>query len=218
MRAILMMARAPRPGAVMTRLEPLLGPDGCARLHAELVRHTTAWALDAADGVWLAYSPADAVLELREIVPEQVAMFAQIEGSLAERTHRAIEEVFDAGGGPLAVIATDAPLLGPSHVEAAWRALARGRDVCIAPTLDGGFSLLALARPLAAVLELPSEAWTCRDGLALMLRALHRGGCAIELLDAAADLDTPADALELCDHVRCPPAISAALHRRLVAA
>lgn len=32
--AVVIMARAPVPGAVKTRLEPLLGPVGCARLQA----------------------------------------------------------------------------------------------------------------------------------------------------------------------------------------
>ena len=35
--AALVMARAPRAGEVKTRLEPLLGPEGCARLQAELL-------------------------------------------------------------------------------------------------------------------------------------------------------------------------------------
>lgn len=39
---ILVMAKAPRPGTVKTRLHPLLGPQRCAKLQAELIRHTMA--------------------------------------------------------------------------------------------------------------------------------------------------------------------------------
>ncbi|MGH3438892.1 MAG: hypothetical protein ACRDRN_20775 [Sciscionella sp.] len=35
MTAVLVMAKAPHPGAVKTRLQPPLGPAGCARLPAE---------------------------------------------------------------------------------------------------------------------------------------------------------------------------------------
>ena len=37
---VLVFARAPQPGRVMTRLQPVLGTEGCAELHARLVRLT----------------------------------------------------------------------------------------------------------------------------------------------------------------------------------
>ena len=47
MSAALVMAKAPRAGEVKTRLEPLLGPEGCARLQAALIRNAVGWALGA---------------------------------------------------------------------------------------------------------------------------------------------------------------------------
>lgn len=38
--SVLIMAKAPRPGSVKTRLHPLLLPERCAALQAELIRHT----------------------------------------------------------------------------------------------------------------------------------------------------------------------------------
>src|SRR5262245_39172066 len=37
---VVVFAKAPQPGAVKTRLVPLLGEDGAAALHVKLVRHT----------------------------------------------------------------------------------------------------------------------------------------------------------------------------------
>jgi rSAM/selenodomain-associated transferase 1 len=213
MSAVLIMARAPRPGAVKTRLEPLLGGDGCARLQTELIRHTASWAASAAHRAWLAFAPADARAELSALVPADVELFPQAAGDLGARLRHATQLVFDAGGGSVTVIGTDAPLLGPGHVLAAETALAAGRDACIVPALDGGYALIALARPMPLAFQLPAEAWGGPQVLELTLRALHRHDRAIELLDAVGDLDTPADALELRDHVRCPLAVRAALHR-----
>src|SRR5947209_6310424 len=44
---IAVFAKAPIPGAVKTRLVPLLGADRAARLHASLVRHALATAREA---------------------------------------------------------------------------------------------------------------------------------------------------------------------------
>ncbi len=41
----------------------------------------------------------------------------------------------------------------------AEHALAVGHDACLVPTVDGGYALIALARPTPAAFDLPSEAW-----------------------------------------------------------
>ena len=59
--AVLVMARAPRPGKTKTRLEPLVGPEGCARLQAALITRTVEWAREEARAdVFVAFTPADA--------------------------------------------------------------------------------------------------------------------------------------------------------------
>lgn len=75
--AILIMARAPRPGACKTRLEPLLGADGCAVLQAQLIRHTAEWAQASGRPVWVAFDPPDAEPQIAAHVPVPVALFAQ---------------------------------------------------------------------------------------------------------------------------------------------
>ena len=48
--ALIVFARAPVPGRVKTRLVPLLGEQGAARLHAQLVERTLRTALAAGFG------------------------------------------------------------------------------------------------------------------------------------------------------------------------
>ncbi len=209
MTGILVMARAPRPGRAKTRLEPLLGAAGCARLQAALVRHTAAWAGAAARRAWLAYTPPDARDEIAALAPPPTLLFAQRGRDLGERLAHAAGRAH--GSGSLIVIGTDAPLLGAPHVRAARRALRGGRDVCLVPALDGGYALIALARPAPEAFRLPSDAWGGPDVLELTVRALDRAQLSHALLDPVADLDTPSDALALRDDARCPPEVRAAL-------
>ena len=208
---VLIMARAPRPGEVKTRLEPLLGPGGCARLQAELIRHPSHWVAASAPASWLAFTPADARQEVRRLVRATVSLFAQEGQDLGERLGHATELAFRAHRGALAVIGTDAPELGPVHVRFAERALAEGHDTCLIPTLDGGYALIALTRPTPLAFELPSEAWGGPDVLDLTLIALRAAGRSTAVLEPVRDLDTPEDARYVAADPRCPETIRRAL-------
>ena len=74
--AVLVMARAPRPGEAKTRLEPLLGREGCARLQAALIARAVAWAGEVGCEPWVACTPGDARDELAACAPG-AAGFAQ---------------------------------------------------------------------------------------------------------------------------------------------
>ncbi len=211
------MAKAPRPGSTKTRLEPLLGSEGCARLQTELVRHAAAWAAGCVRRPWLSFTPPDARAELAGLVPPAVRLFAQEPGDLGARLSRATEHVFRRHRGPLAVIGTDAPELGPAHLQFAEHTLAAGHDACLVPTLDGGYALIALARPTPAAFALAPSAWGGPDVLELTIRALHAAGLKCALLEPARDLDTPADARYVAADPRCPPVIRRLLRDRRAA-
>jgi uncharacterized protein len=208
---VLIMARAPWPGTAKTRLEPLLGPDGCARLQAELIRHTAGWVARCTRRAWLAFTPPGALAEFAALVPRGVRLFPQEGADLGERLRNATELVSSAHDGPLAVIGTDAPELGPVRLRFAERAVATGHDACLIPTLDGGYALIALACPTPAAFDLPPESWGGPDVLELTLIALERAGRSSVSLDPVRDLDTPTDADHVAADPRCPEAIRHAL-------
>lgn len=205
--ALLIMARAPRAGRVKTRLQPLLGPEGCARLQTELIRHTVGWAGDVARSGWLAFTPTGACAEIRALVPHTMRLFAQEGEDLGRRLRHATDVVFGRHRGPIAVIGTDAPELGPVHVRFAEHALTQGNDASLIPALDGGYALIALARPIPRAFDLPADAWGGPNVLDLTLRALRDGGCSAAVLEPVRDLDTPDDARSVAADPRCPEAI-----------
>ncbi|WP_249011916.1 TIGR04282 family arsenosugar biosynthesis glycosyltransferase [Conexibacter sp. DBS9H8] len=208
---VLIMAKAPLPGRVKTRLAVLLGDHGAADLQAALIAHTVAWAAQAADVVSLAYAPVGAAASFAEFVPDHVALFPQRGADLGARMQNACADAGDRHSGPLAVIGTDAPLLGPASLDAAFTEIAEGADACLIPALDGGYVLLGLATPDPAAFAIPSDAWGGSEVCALTLAALRRRGLRTSVLAPLPDLDTPADALALRRHPRCPPALAKVL-------
>ncbi len=94
MSGILIMARAPRAGQIKTRLQSRLGPEGCARLQAQLIRHTATWALEAGSRSWLAFTPSRAGAEIAALVPDRVILFPQPSGDLGARLEHATSRIF----------------------------------------------------------------------------------------------------------------------------
>ena len=207
--AVLVMAKAPVPGRVKTRLQPLLGRDGCAELQAELIRHAAAWALEVAPGAaWLAYSPARAREEIEQLVPSGVDLFPQRGRSLGQRLEAATRHVLERRPGALLVIGTDAPTLTLAHAAGARGRLMVGDDVCFGPAADGGYYLLALDRPQPQLFSLPREEWGRPRVLELSVRAARAAGLTVGLLGEEYDLDTPDDAAELLTDPRVPPRVA----------
>lgn len=193
--AALVMTKAPRAGEVKTRLESLLGPEGCARLQAALLKRTAAWAhMVAPGGVFVAYAPADGLEDTLDLVPPGTDLFAQDGGNLGERLAAATARVFQMHPGPLIVVGTDLATLSSEHARAAFDDLAEGCDVCFGPAFDGGYYLVALAAPHPCVFDLPGDAWGGPQVLELSLEAAAAAHLSLGMLRGERDLDTPTDA------------------------
>jgi rSAM/selenodomain-associated transferase 1 len=208
--AAIVIAKAPRPGLCKTRLEPLLGPEGCARLQRALIRRAAAWA--AAVGTpYVTFTPGDARAELEALVPPGTTLIEQEEGDLGDRLAAAIGQVLAEHGGPVVLVGVDTPLLDPHVGREALEDLADGCDVSFGPAHDGGFYLVALRRPHPELFALPTEAWGGPDVLRLSLQAAHAAGLSVGLLRGERDLDEPADAYALLADPLTPPDVVEAL-------
>lgn len=126
-------------------------------------------------------------------LPEDTRPLRQIGNGFGARFSEAIQRI-SAEGTPLIVVGTDTPALTAQHIRQTKTLLAENPDrVVLGPSRDGGFYLLAFARPLQA--ELEGVQW-CRSGtLASLLRALENASRPVSLLSPLEDLDRPADFL-----------------------
>lgn len=194
------MARHPTPGRCKTRLQPLLGPDGCACLQAELIRHTLACC--PAERTTVAVGDGD----LDGLLPPGMRAVAQEGAHLGERLAHAVA----ATGTPATVIGTDLPSLRAADLEAAADALA-GHDVVFGPAGDGGWWLCALRAPAPEVFAIDPALWGGDRVLEACVAAARGAGRRVAFLDERADLDTPQDATRLLEDATTPPAIAALL-------
>jgi rSAM/selenodomain-associated transferase 1 len=151
---LLVFARAPVPGQAKTRLIPALGPDKAAALQGALMEHTlkgSAPLRAVRRELWC--SPDAKHPALREAA-QRHGLIAQVQQGpdLGARMHHALGHALK--DAPAAVlIGTDCPDLGAPLLEAAFAALAAGRDLVLGPAVDGGYYLVGLRRPCAALFE-----------------------------------------------------------------
>ena len=143
---VAILARAPIPGAAKTRLIPVLGAAGAARLQRWMLQRTVAMALVADVGpvsLWCAGDPAHPDFAVCRAFG-RVDLQPQPEGDLGERMLAAIASSSTPAG--TLVIGTDCPALGAAQLRESARALG-DHDAVVIPAEDGGYVLIGMKTP-----------------------------------------------------------------------
>lgn len=143
---IAILARAPVPGQVKTRLIPMLGAHGAARLQRWLLRRTAATALAADVGpvvLWCAGDPSHPDVALcRAFGP--IILRRQPDGDLGARMLAAVRQSPTPAG--TLVLGTDCPALSAAQLRQAADSL-RDHDAVAFPADDGGYVLIGMKAP-----------------------------------------------------------------------
>ncbi|MFD9886594.1 DUF2064 domain-containing protein [Streptomyces alboflavus] len=182
---LLIIAKAPVPGRVKTRLTPPYSPEEAARLAEAALVDTLHVVLDVParrrvlvlDGV-----PGHWLPDGFEVVPQRA-------GGLDER----LAGAFGVCAGPALLVGMDTPqvspaLLAPVLAGDAWRAA----DAWFGPAADGGFWALGLAAPDPGLLRgVPMSTPTTG---AVQRARLTAAGLRVRDLPVLRDVDTAADA------------------------
>ena len=145
--AVIVFARAPSPGAVKTRLIPVLGAEGAAALHARLTEQTLETVRAAALArIELHGTPDIGDPFLRSCTRQFAgALVAQTGADLGARMRAAFESVLARHPRAL-LIGSDCPALTAHHLRQADGALRDGADAVFVPCEDGGYALIGLRR------------------------------------------------------------------------
>jgi hypothetical protein len=213
--AVIVMARAPRPGQVRRALEPLLGPEGCAALQSTLIVQAVAWADTVAPGaVHVAYDPPDAAPEMRALLPASALLFPQNGDGIGRRLAHATARLFAHHTGPVIVVWPDLPRLRPAHAVAALGDLSAGCGVTFGPVIDGGYYLIAIDRPQPTLFALPEQAWRGADVMTMPLTAARTTGLEVGILRAERGLHRPADLRAACADPTLPRELARILGSR----
>jgi uncharacterized protein len=121
-----------------------------------------------------------------ELAPGRVV---SARGALGE----AVRLLFADGDGPVFVVWPELARWRSDHATGALDDLADDCEISVGPMFDGGFYLVAFARPVPALVDLPVNAWQTRDPIGLAAEAAQRSGLGIGLLRTERGLRTPAD-------------------------
>jgi rSAM/selenodomain-associated transferase 1 len=189
---VIVFARAPQPGAVKTRLVPLLGAEGAAGLHARLVKRTLETARAASlNRVELHCTPDTEDPFFGFCAGHYgVALKAQADGDLGARMLDAIASAAAAHARVL-LIGTDCPVLTARHLEQADRALREGVHAVFTPCEDGGYALIGLTRVDASLFD--GIAWGSAKVMAETRMRLKRLDWSWRELETLWDVDRPED-------------------------
>ena len=203
---IAIIAKAPEPGRVKTRLCPPCTPDDAARIATAALADTIgvvrltrcARRVVALDG-----TPEPEIHGDLEVIQQRGA-------GLDER----LAALFDDLGGPALVIAMDTPQVTPTLLEDGVAQLRAGADAVLGRALDGGYWAIGLQRPDAeCFLGVPMHSASTGATQLDRLRARH---LAVSSLPTLRDVDTFDDALAVAVDVpgsRFANAVAAAERR-----
>ncbi len=207
------MAKAPRPGAVKTRLVPSLSAAAVTAFYRCLLEDTLALARSL-DSVEVAIMcPESDVNELAQLVGNQASVVAQRgEGLAAGLTsvfaHFALDHqkgVDQRAPDQRRVIAfnSDSPHLPPSALQAAFETLA-AHDVVIGPTYDGGYYLVGTKASHPTLFA--SDGMGTSSALERLLARAQALKLSVGMADPFYDIDVVDDLTRLAEELRLAPA------------
>jgi rSAM/selenodomain-associated transferase 1 len=157
--ALAVMTKAPRAGAVKTRLIPPLTAEEAAALNICFLRDITATIQKSADTTGLSagiavYTPVGAEESYRGILPTEFFLIAQRGNGFGERLQFAVQDLLNIGFVSVCLINSDSPTVPASVFTEATQVLTQPNDrVVLGPSEDGGYYLIGLKKSHARLFE-----------------------------------------------------------------
>lgn len=182
---IVLMLKAPRLGAVKTRLARDVGNERATGIYRLLVERQMSelpndWPVE------IHFSPADAESEMRQWLGASYRFMPQCHGDLGVRLIHAAQQIFKQGGERLIFLGGDCPEVTSGILrECADRLTAY--DTVIGPAHDGGYYLLGLTRFEPRIFE--NIGWSTAQVLEQTLARLGETNLTSYLLPTFEDVD-----------------------------
>jgi rSAM/selenodomain-associated transferase 1 len=140
-RVLVIMAKAPRPGTVKTRLTPNLSPEAVTAFYSCLLGDTLALARSLDDVEVAVMCPASDVDELTRLAGKEVSVVAQQGEGLAAGLTSVFAHFAEGHQRRTIAFNSDSPHLPRSVLEDAFETLV-AHDMVVGPTHDGGYYLV----------------------------------------------------------------------------
>jgi len=186
---LIVFVKAPRVGAVKTRLAQEIGARAACDAYGTLVR-VVLRKIDALPNVQLRYSPDDAATGVQHWRKPSWTIAAQGAGDLGARLTGAFSDAFDSGASRVVIIGSDCPWLSATDIQQAWSDL-ETHDAVLGPACDGGYWLVGLRELLPELFQ--GISWSTGNVLEQSIARANARGLRLRLLRELRDVDTLED-------------------------
>jgi rSAM/selenodomain-associated transferase 1 len=198
------MAKAPRPGRVKTRLSPPLTAEQAATINSCFLKDTTENIADLAQeggcsGV-ISYTPIGDELLFEGLLPQGYQLIPQRGDGFGERLLLTAQDLFACGFGAVCLIDSDSPTVPRAAFEMAVSALNKPGDrVVLGPSHDGGYYLIGMKQSHPEVFE--NITWSTASVFNETVAAVHGIGVELVRLPLWYDVDDAATLAILHDEL-----------------
>jgi uncharacterized protein len=202
-RTLVIMAKAPRPGMVKTRLMDSLPPSAVTALYRCLLQDTLALATSLTNVEVAVMCPELDQEDLAHLLETRVQVVAQKGQGLAAGLTSVFRHFTAAGRQHVIAFNSDSPHLAPSILDSAFEILAT-HDVVVGPTHDGGYYLVGAKAAHATLFE--SERMGTRSALDRLLTRTKFLELSTGFTEPFYDIDVANDLVRLARELRLAPA------------
>ncbi len=201
-RTLVIMAKAPRPGMVKTRLTESLPSPAVTALYRCLLEDTLALATSLTSVEVAVMCPDSDQDELAHLLGNTVRVVAQKGEGLAAGLTSVFRQFTAAGRQHVIAFNSDSPHLAPSVLDSAFEKLAT-HDVVIGPTHDGGYYLVGAKAAHPALFE--NDRMGTRSALDRLLTRAKILELSTGFTEPFYDIDVANDLILLARELRIAP-------------
>ena len=193
---IIVFAREPLLGRVKSRLASEIGAQEALSVYQAMLLRLGELLAGAEVAEWDLWVTSNISHENFLSICNRKNIYLQNGQDLGVKMDRAIRQtLMDKKVENVILIGTDCPSLTKDYLNQALLALDSGTNVVLGPAEDGGYVLVGMRRPIAAIFE--GIPWGSPEVLQRTIQALRANDLSYRLLDILWDVDRPEDLARL---------------------
>src|SRR5260221_2139091 len=202
-RTLVIMAKAPKPGKVKTRLTESLPSAAVTALYRCLLEDTVTLATSLTSVEVAVMCPEPDQEELARLIGNRVKVVAQKGEGLAAGLNSVFQHFTAGGEQQVIAFNSDSPHLAPSVLDSAFEILAT-HDVVVGPTHDGGYYLVGAKAVHPTLFE--SDPMGTKSALDRLLARTNALGLSTGFTESFYDIDVANDLILLAQELHVAPA------------
>ncbi len=199
--AVVIMAKAPVPNEVKTRLVPPLEPEAASLLYHSFLLDKIEQVKSIEARRFVAYTPQTSESFFMSIMPPGFSLINQVGEDLGERLANVSKILFESGAKKVMMLDSDTPNLPTVLIREGLSRL-NDVDVVVGPCEDGGYYLIGMRSWVPELFR--GIPWSTSGVADLTIKKAQSLDLSVSLLDRWYDVDTVIDLERLKNDLQLP--------------